>query len=251
MMEQYFPRIERREAAGEMNFVIVCEHASNLIPSVFANLGLDAAALQSHIAWDPGALGVAQALRRIFSGDLVAGAVSRLLYDCNRPPDAPSAMPDRSEIFDIPGNQSLSAVARAARTGAIYEPFRAALTAILDERQNGIMVTVHSFTPVYFGMKRTSEIGLLHDDDTRLADAMLMSKPQSFPYKLERNVPYSARDGVTHTLRAHAIERGWPNVMLEIRNDLIETSDQQAVMARHLAGLLSSALPHLKEPGHV
>jgi predicted N-formylglutamate amidohydrolase len=40
--------------AGAGDFLIVCEHASNFIPASFAGLGLEGAALESHIAWDPG-----------------------------------------------------------------------------------------------------------------------------------------------------------------------------------------------------
>ena len=248
MQDRYPPLIERGDiSAARMNLVIVCEHASNVIPLAFKGLGLDATAQQSHIAWDPGALGVAQEMRRLLGGSLVAGSVSRLLYDCNRPPEAPSAIPDRSEVFDIPGNQNLSLEDRAARERAIYVPFRAALAEVLDEHRDGIMVTVHSFTPIYHGIRRDCEIGVLHDSDSRLADAMLTSAPPNFPYKLERNVPYSASDGVTHTLKTTAMTRGLLNVMLEIRNDLIAATLQQITMANHIVALLSAATSKLKE----
>jgi predicted N-formylglutamate amidohydrolase len=248
MNELYPPLIERGEAAaGAMNVVIVCEHASNTIPRQFNDLGLDSAARQSHISWDPGALGVAQEMRRLLDADLVAGSVSRLLYDCNRPPEAPSAMPAVSEIFEISGNKNLSEADRAARTAAIYMPFRTVLAEILDQRREGILVTVHSFTPIYHGVHRTCEIGILHDADARLADAMLDAVPGDSPFGVERNVPYSANDGVTHTLKTLAMTRGWPNVMLEIRNDLIEAKSQQVNMARYLVSLLSAAVFKLKE----
>lgn len=252
MHQSYPPLIERREASTRgINVVIVCEHASNAIPTEFADLHLDAATLQSHVAWDPGALGVARELRRLLFADLVAGSVSRLLYDCNRPPDAISAMPAVSELYEIPGNRNLSAADRAARVAAIYVPFRTALAQILDERGTGVVVTVHSFTPIYFGTRRTSEIGILHDTDTRLADAILSTLPQNFPFKVACNVPYSASDGVTHTLKEHAIGRAWPNVMLEIRSDLIETPARQATIAAYIADLLSGAISHLKALGNV
>ncbi len=233
------------------NIVVVCEHATNLIPPVFGDLGLDEEVLHSHVAWDPGALGVAREMRRLLGGDLVAGSVSRLLYDCNRPPEAASAIPERSEIFDIPGNRTLTAAQREERVAAVYRPFREALVRLLDSRDPGLLITVHSFTPVFHGVRRTCEIGLLHDADGRLAEAMMLEAPAGFPFKLERNVPYSAQDGVTHTLKEHAIPRGWPNVMIEIRNDLIATPAQQADMARHLATLITPALPLLETPTHV
>lgn len=248
MPELYPPLIERGTA--ETNVVIVCEHARNFIPPAFNNLGLSLTAQQSHIAWDPGALGVAQDLRRRLNADLIASSVSRLIYDCNRSPESPSAMPDKSEAFEIPGNRNLTEAERSARATAVYVPFRTALTNILNERGTGIVVTIHSFTPVYHGVRRSCEIGVLHDTDARLAEAMLQAVPANFPFKLERNVPYSATDGVTHTLATVAVPRFWPNVMLEIRNDLIETKSQQLSVAGHLASLLTAALVKMKEKPH-
>lgn len=252
MYDLYPPVTELNETAAEtVNMVLVCEHATNMIPASFDGLGLDEAARQSHIAWDPGALGVARALRHRFAADLVAGSVSRLLYDCNRPPEVPSAMPETSEIFVVPGNQNLTEAARLARIQGIYEPFYNAVAQTLNRHQNGIMVTVHSFTPVYHGVRRECEIGLLHDSDSRLVDAMLAAVPDNAPFKVEPNVPYSAHDGVTHTLKTHAIPRGWLNVMIEIRNDLIKTKSQQEEMADFLAGLLADAISGLKENSNV
>jgi hypothetical protein len=163
--------------------VIVCEHAINTIPPEFGDLGLDPAARQSHIAWDPGALGVAHEMRRLLNADLVAGSVSRLLCDCNRPPEAPSAMPEMSEIFKIPGNWNLTERDRQRRTTAIYKPFYAALKDILDAHgEEGVLITVHSFTPVFKGVPRVCEIGILHDVDARLADAMFAATPSDFPF---------------------------------------------------------------------
>lgn len=248
MQDLYPPLTEFSDVAAEtMNMVLVCEHASNVIPERFHGLGLDEEAQQSHIAWDPGALGVAQALRHRFAADLVAGSVSRLLYDCNRPPEATSAMPEVSEVFIVPGNKNLTEAARLERIHGIYEPFYTALAQILTRRQHGVLVTIHSFTPVYHGVRRDCEIGLLHDSDSQLADAMLAAVPQNAPFKVECNVPYSAKDGVTHTLKTHAVPRGWPNVMVEIRNDLIKTKSQQENMADFIALLLRAAIPGLKE----
>lgn len=145
----------------------------------------------------------------------------------------------------------MSKAARLERFNGIYEPFYDALAQILTRRQKGVLVTVHSFTPVYHGVLRECEIGLLHDFDARLADAMLAAAPNNAPFKVERNVPYSAKDGVTHTLKTHAVPRGWPNVMIEIRNDLIQTKSQQENIADFLASLLIAAVPGLKENENV
>ena len=100
---------------GRSSVVVVCEHASSYIPAGFNDLGLSGDALQSHAAWDPGAMSVAKSLSLHLDATLVASDVSRLVYDCNRPPDAPDAMPARSEVFDVPGNANLTSGQRQER----------------------------------------------------------------------------------------------------------------------------------------
>jgi len=237
--------VELRNASGSGPFLLVCEHASNFIPPEYGTLGLDADALESHIAWDPGALAVADEMARLLDAPLVAARVSRLVYDCNRPPDSPSAMPAESEIYRIPGNTDLSAAQRQARTQSVYVPFRDTLAEAIDahmaRRGPPAVVTVHSFTPVWRGAARAVEIGILHDDDSRLADAMLRAAGDGGGFLVRRNEPYGPQDGVTHTLREHALPRGLANVMIEIRNDLIRTPDDARAMAGRLAGWLVAA----------
>lgn len=239
-----YVQVLNREGRGGV--VVVCEHASAFVPPALQNLGLDEADRDSHAAWDPGAFGVAQNMAQALGAVLVAGAVSRLVYDCNRPPDAPDAMPARSERIVVPGNATLDDAARKARTETYYAPFRAALAAEVGRRKAPVLVTVHSFTPVYYGKRRLLDIGLLHDSDTRLADAMLESAAAHTDLKVERNAPYGPQDGVTHTLKEHAIPAGLPNVMIEIRNDLIVTEEDQAAMAELLSRWVSAGIAQVQ-----
>lgn len=222
--------------------ILVCEHASSIIPPAFDGLGLDPDARQSHVAWDPGAMAVARAMSERLDAVLVAGAVSRLVYDLNRAPDADDAMPERSEIYNIPGNRNLSEAQRADRVAAYYAPFKERLARAVAATANPILVTVHSFTPVYNGTRRAVEIGVLHDADARLADAMLQSARSHTSADVRRNEPYGPADGVTHTLAEHGLPGGHLNVMLEVRNDLIWTAPQQVAMAADLAAWLADAI---------
>ena len=228
--------------------VLVCEHASAFMPASFDNLGLSEDVRRSHVAWDPGALGVAEALSALLDATLVASGISRLLYDCNRPPEAEGAMPARSEIYDIPGNVGLTEAQRKARTDAFYRPFRAAVGAALGSRRDAILVTLHSFTPVFHGTPRAVEIGILHDSDARLADAILAEAEDHADHVVRRNDPYGPQDGVTHTLIEHGVAHGRPNVMIEIRNDLIRTEAEQQAMAQLLAGWITSAVAAVTDP---
>ena len=234
--------VEVLNAEGSAPVVLVCEHASKHIPDRFEHLGLTVAARTSHAAWDPGALAVAENMSQQLAAPLVASRVSRLVYDCNRPPDAADAMPARSEVIDVPRNAGLTDAQRAERIKAFYAPFKAAVTRTLDAKTDPTLVTVHSFTPVYHGVPRSVEIGLLHDTDTRLTDAMLSCAAAHTACVVERNAPYGPQDGVTHTLKEHALPYKRPNVMIEIRNDLIATATAQNEMAKMLSAWLTDAM---------
>ena len=105
-----------------------------------------------------------------------------------------------------------------------------------------MIVTIHSFTPIYNGKPRAVELGILHDEDRWLADRMLDAATEAPLYKTERNQPYGPEDGVTHTLKLHGLANGLHNVMIEVRNDLIRDDVGQGVVADYLTGLLQSSL---------
>jgi predicted N-formylglutamate amidohydrolase len=202
--------VENPEASSP--FLLVCEHASRRLPKKMGTLGLSPDALSSHIAWDPGALAVSQLLVKNLDAALIYQRFSRLVYDCNRPPEAEAAMPSVSEIFEIPGNAAISAAERRARTEALYLPFRDELADFIAARKVSgrppVLVTMHSFTPVYHGRQREVEVGILHDTDKRLADCMLAAAGKAKRYDTRRNEPYGPADGVAYTHRAWVEE--WP-----------------------------------------
>lgn len=236
--------VELRNTQGASSVVLVCEHASSYIPPKFNNLGVAEEALLSHVAWDPGAMAVAEAMSDRLDARLIAARTSRLVYDCNRPPEAPDAMPTRTEPSDVPGNASLTDEGKAERVATYYEPFHIAVAQVIAAATAPIIVTIHSFTHVYYGVTRDVEIGILHDTDARLADAMLSCAPTAFDVR--RNEPYSPEDGVTHTLKRHAIPPGHLNVMIEIRSDLIANPSEQSAMAETMSDWLETAINHAK-----
>lgn len=236
--------IENRD--GRSPFLIVCEHASNHFPDAFGTLGLSAEARTAHIAWDPGALGLARGLSRALDAPLVSAGISRLIYDLNRPPHSPGAMAARSEIYDIPGNAAIGTAERLRRTELIYLPFHDALHGEIARRiasgNPPVVVTVHSFTPVYFGKRRDVELGVIHDGDPTFANAVLAEASARTGLLCRLNEPYSAADGVTHTLRLQATPYGLAHAMLEVRNDLLADEGAVTAVLDRLAPALSAAL---------
>lgn len=233
---------------GKAAVLIVCEHASNFVPAKFADLGLSKDVLQSHVAWDPGADKVAQHLSKLLDAPYVKGEISRLVFDCNRPKSAPSAIPEKSEVFDIPGNQNLSVADRDARVSEIYQPFEDCLAkAVSNFETLPAIITIHSFTAVYAKVSRVVELGILHDKDTRLADAMLAVANKHTSMVTLRNEPYGPENGVTHTLTTHANPISAPSVMIEVRNDFLTTDAQCEDIAIMLHGLIVEALAIVSE----
>lgn len=247
--EQSSQSVEIINRAGNGPVVILCEHASHDIPTQYQELGVAPSHRHSHAVWDLGARAVAMKLAHKLQAPVVASLVSRLVYDCNRPPEAASAMPERSEIIEVPGNRNMTIAQRATRIKAIYRPFCDAVTSVLADRQARniptALVTIHSFTPIYHGQPRTVEIGILHDDDSRLADAMLAQTYRLPHRQIQRNSPYGPEHEVTHSLRLHGIRNGFANVMIEIRNDLLTTPNDQEDLAEELITLICPALEAL------
>ncbi len=245
------PVVHTTRYGGPPSVIVVCEHASNRIPEYLGDMGLGPDALHSHIAWDPGALPVAQRLAERMSATLIHGGVSRLVYDCNRPPEAEDAMPSASEDIAIPANADLSLSERAERITQVYEPFAKALSDEIAAAKPSLklMVTIHSFTPVYRGHRRDVELGLLHGKDSRFAHAMMAQIPDGLPMVTRLNEPYSAADGVAHTLDVHAYPNRVLNVMIELRNDLIRTPEEQQAMVDALVPWLHRTLAGFRAEG--
>lgn len=237
------PAVDIINSDGKGSLLLICEHASNTVPAPI-ELGISNDILSSHNAWDPGALDIARRLSERFDSPLVASRVSRLVYDCNRPPDSPTAIVENTEHGAIPGNQNLTSSQREERVELAYLPFKSAVEQALSvfdvNAVQPVLITVHSFTPEFKGNRREVELGILHDSDSRLADAMLAHARDCSTMKIYRNQPYAALDGVTHTLCEHALPRSLLNAMFEVRNDLVQ--DDESV--KDISELLGDLIEH-------
>ncbi|MEH6402929.1 MAG: N-formylglutamate amidohydrolase [Sneathiella sp.] len=238
--------VEIVNGSGVGEFLVICEHASNFVPAELNTLGLSEETLLSHIAWDPGAIEVARMVSENLQSPLIAQKISRLVYDCNRPLDAKDAAPYFTERGTVPGNKDLPLAEIRRRFDAYYAPFWTAINNQLNGGAQKALVTIHSFTPVYNGKTRAVEVGVLHDEESPFADILLDEMRMSGNYNVCRNEPYAPVDGVTHTLREHGVSRGLPNVMIEIRNDLLVTEAHRVKMAEWLGAKLSVSLAKLQ-----
>jgi predicted N-formylglutamate amidohydrolase len=233
--------------AGTGPFVIVCDHASNRIPEDCRAFGFAADMLQTHIAWDPGALGVARHLSARLDAPLFWPDVSRLVIDCNRAPDASSLIVTESEGRKVEANRDVSGAERARRLDRIHRPFHEAIDSCLKRRLatrlTTALIAIHSFTPVYFGKARPWQVGIVFGDDRRLADLFIRELEADPALTVGINEPYSPVDQVYYTVERHAGPRRLPAVMIEIRNDEIGDEAGQGSWADRLVHILQAAKP--------
>ncbi|RCS23948.1 N-formylglutamate amidohydrolase [Phyllobacterium salinisoli] len=226
---------------GKSPVLLLCDHASNHVPAGFA-LGLTPDDLQRHIAWDPGALGVAREMSRRLDASLIESCISRLIVDCNRPLDAPDLVPGLSELTAIPGNSNLSEDEIAERVALSHAPYHAAIDALIATRIatdiSPALVAIHTFTPVYRGKERPWHVGIIHGDDTRLAAPVISGLQAISGLCVGINQPYSPADRVYYTLERHARANGLQTVMIEIRNDLVTTGQEEKHWGERLARIL-------------
>jgi predicted N-formylglutamate amidohydrolase len=233
------PAAEVLNDTGRAPVLLVCDHASRAVPRRLAGLGLDEAMLLRHIGWDIGAAEVTRRLAAALDAPAVLSGYSRLVVDCNRFPDHASAMPEVSDGVVVPGNRGLSASDRARRLAACFAPYHRAieerLAAFAARGVAPAIFSVHSFTPVMNGARRPWHVGILWDRDPRIA-VPLMAQLGADPTRVVGdNEPYSAREPVGYTMRAHAMAAGLPHALAEIRQDLVDTPAGAAEWARILA----------------
>lgn len=238
------PFIEER-IEGRSNFVIVVDHASRRIPRRLGDLGLPAAELQRHIAWDIGALGVARRMAGRLDAPLVAQNYSRLVIDCNRDPKVATSIPTMGESVAIPGNIGLQADEIAARRAEIFDPYHAQVGTLLDARAAAgrptILVAQHSMTNVFKGVRRDMHAAVLYNRDRRFAGLVLDELRREEGLTVGDNQPYFVSDETDYTIPHHGEARGLPHVEIEIRQDLIGDEAGQDEWAQRICRVLRAA----------
>lgn len=211
---------------GEAPAVLVCDHASNAVPTALGQLGLGPAELSQHIAWDIGAAQVTRLLAARLDAPAVLAGYSRLVIDCNRAPGDPTSIAEISDGIFIPGNRNIDDTAAESRLNEVFWPYHHAITQMMAHRwRHGhgrapALIAVHSFTPVMNGFRRPWQLGVLWNRDPRLARPLLARFQADPELCVGDNEPYSGRE-VGFTMDTHGAAAGLPHVEIEIRQDLI------------------------------
>tara|TARA_B100001996_G_scaffold112971_1_gene85473 strand:- start:81 stop:857 length:777 start_codon:yes stop_codon:yes gene_type:complete len=224
------------------DFLIICDHASNRIPKNYNNLGIKSEEIISHRAFDIGAADVAKELSNKLDCALIMSNFSRLLIDPNRGVDDPTLIPKLSEGVKIKGNIEITNTKndkeRLKRIKNFYLPYHEEIELFLSEtlKKNIVpkIISIHSFTPIWKGKKRDIEVGILWDKDDRLSSIFLEYIKNNI---CGNNQPYNGRL-VNDTLYRHATLRGIPHILIEIRQDLLESNKERLLWAEKIYDIL-------------
>ena len=226
------------EASG---LLVIADHAMNLLPPAYGTLGLAAGEIERHIGYDIGVAEMTRAFARHAGAPALLARFSRLLIDANRGEDDPTLVMRLSDGAIVPGNARVDAVERARRIALYHRPYHDAIAATLDRLlaagRPPVIVSLHSFTPVWRGAPRPWQVGVLWDNDPRLP-LPLIARLRAAGWQVGDNEPY---DGALRgdTMFRHCMKPGIAHALIEIRQDEIGDADGIARWADRLAPIFA------------
>jgi predicted N-formylglutamate amidohydrolase len=234
---------------GLSPFLLVADHAGNLMPRSLGRLGVPEAECARHIAWDVGIAAVCRIVADALDAVLVQQNYSRLVIDCNRAPGSETSIPEISELTPIPGNIGLKGSRKARRVREIFRPYHDRIKTELERRRHvgrrAVLIAMHSFTPVFKGVVRPWHAGVLYNRDPRFALVIMALLRREPELVVGDNEPYSVTDASDYTIPVHGEQRGLHHAAIEIRQDLIADNTGQRAWGVRLAHLLSQSYRNL------
>lgn len=223
-----------------------CEHGGNEVPEAYQHLFAGhEAVLNTHRGIDFGALAIMQHLQKVFRCESVYTTVTRLLIDCNRSLTHPHCF---SEF-----TKKLSPIEKQRLIEQYYLPHRqraeAVIQRLIDEGNQVLHLSIHSFTPEFNGTIRNAAIGLLYDSKhhgekevARLWHELLLQKTPA--YRIRNNYPYrGSSDGFTQYLRKKHSEQEYLGFEVESNQALVQTASS----LNELSDVYSHSLSDLLE----
>lgn len=221
------------------HLLVSCEHASNSIPEAWQEALADAGSLlDTHAAYDIGALGIARRIHAHLGGTLVEGTHTRLLVDLNRSPHNYR----RFSRF----TRTLSKRQRKQLDADFHAPYWERIRSVLRARERVFHLSVHSFTPVFNGVQRRTDLALLPlttaCDVSVLAHRWKPALRERFPdLVVHINQPYTGnQDGLICQMMKIRESSSYLGIEVEISQRIVtERADD---LARGLSDTLSAMI---------
>ena len=240
------PPFQTTNLNGRTPVLLICDHASNVVPSKLNNLGLDSETLYKHIGWDIGAAKITLGLSDSLDATAILAGYSRLVVDANRKPYISGSIPEDSDGIVIPGNKDLSKENLLLRINECFWPYHKIIfnefSKLRNRGKTPTLFSIHTFTPSMNGKNRPWHIGILWNRDPRIAKRLIFEL-RNHPDELivGDNLPYSGNQ-FAYSLDTHAATLGLPNCAVEIRQDLANTDKKVSYWVKLLSETLTKIL---------
>lgn len=192
---------------GAPYIIITCEHAGRELPIQYLPLFQRyESLLDTHRAWDPGALDLARHLSNGLNAPIYYTETTRLLIETNRSIRHKQLFSEVSAT--LPKEEKKNVIQK------YYSPFRMEVEREIEDKiKSGKSVwhfSIHSFSPVMDGIHRNADIGILFDPK-RASEKTLAKNWRSIlnefapVLKVRFNYPYlGTADGfATHLRKKH------------------------------------------------
>lgn len=225
--------------------VMSCEHASNAVPTEYQALFKDnPSILETHRAYDPGALEIADGIAQQFPCDYVKASVTRLLIDSNRSLKHPACFSEFTQTLPEHEKQRL--------THLFYLPFRKQVKRFIQEKikqgNQVLHLSIHTFPPEFKGITRNAAISLLYDsarhaekEVARIWHEILLTKTPS--YRIRMNYPYpGSSNSLTSTLRKAFSQKNYLGFEVESNQALATAPNARAELIEALSDSLKQLL---------
>jgi predicted N-formylglutamate amidohydrolase len=233
------------EGAAEPGIVLTCEHASQHMPATHALTGEDARLRDTHWAYDLGARELTLACAEELGATAVLASFSRLLVDPNREEDHPDLFRRTAEGHPVRLNANLTHADRAQRLAQYYGPFHTAVRQCITATRPALLFSIHSFTPLYEGVPRIVQLGVLFNREEALAHVFGAELARR-GFSSQANEPWSGKAGLIYSAESHAYAAGARPLELEVRQDLACDPAYRARLVPALAGALRLCVAQLR-----
>ncbi len=227
--------------------ILSCEHAGNNIPEEYKHLFVQAKeVLLSHRGWDPHSKQIGLELSKNLGSEVYMTETSRLLVECNRSLHNPQLFSEFTENLSLETKEDI--------LKRYYHPYRDRVEEEIRRRMKYsrvLHVSVHSFTPIWEGLKRSTDIGLLFDekrpDELSLAMGWKTDLEELLPMlQIDLNKPYlGSDDGFTTYLRNQFDSERYLGFEIEVSQKF-----KGKEMIQEIASALSASLNRIINSSH-
>ena len=208
-------------AKKKKKILFIADHASNYIPFSLKNLGLNENQINSHIAYDLGVKELCINLANHLNSKYIIGEYSRLIIDLNRDILDPTLIPEIVDRKIIVKNLKLSNYDKRKRISDIYDRYHRKIKSTINDNKISILISLHSFNPLFKKKKRNIHFGILSNQDRRLSD-FIISEMRRRKLRVGDNEPYEG-NLIGDTMYKHGLKNNLHHTLIEVRNDLLSS----------------------------